>query len=95
MSIDLTVLETDNRLYAVWSGWEENANTDRTPQHLYIAEMENPWTISSNRVKISSPEESWERGTELAINEGPQVLENEDGEIFYYLLCKRILATCI
>lgn len=81
-AIDLTVLETDNRLYAVWSGWEENANTDRTPQHLYIAEMENPWTISSNRVKISSPEEEWETGTELAINEGPQVLRNEGGDIF-------------
>lgn len=81
-AIDLTVLEHNAQLYAIWSGWEENANTDRTPQHLYIAEMDNPWTISSNRVKISSPEESWEKGTELAINEGPQVLQNETGEVF-------------
>lgn len=80
-SIDLTVFEKDDQLYAVWSGWVENRETDKTPQHLYIAEMENPWTISSNRVKISSPVESWETGTELAINEGPQILEN-DRQIF-------------
>lgn len=81
-SIDLTVLEHENQLYGIWSGWEENEVTDSTPQHLYIAEMENPWTVSSNRVKISSPEEPWETGTELAINEGPQVLKNKENEVF-------------
>lgn len=81
-AIDLTPLQVDGQLYAIWSGWEENEDTDRTPQHLYIAEMENPWTISSNRMKISSPEESWETGTELAINEGPQILKNEEGDVF-------------
>lgn len=80
-SIDLTVLNHDDQLYAVWSGWEGNRDTDKTPQYLYIAEMENPWTISSNRVRISSPEESWETGTELAINEGPQILKNGE-EVF-------------
>lgn len=77
-AIDLTILEHKGILYGIWSGWEENATTDRTPQHLYIAEMENPWTISSNRVKISSPEEPWETGTELAINEGAEILKNGD-----------------
>lgn len=80
-SIDLTVFTKDKQLYAVWSGWKNNSDTDRTPQHLYIAEMENPWSISSNRVKISSPEEAWENGTELAINEAPQVLKN-NGQVF-------------
>lgn len=81
-AIDLTVFEHQSQRYAIWSGWEENRKTDKTPQHLYIAEMKNPWTISSNRVKISSPEEPWETGTELAINEGPQILKNEKGEVF-------------
>jgi len=81
-AIDLTVLELGDRLFAIWSGWEFNEDTDRTPQHLYIAEMENPWTISSDRVKISSPEEEWEKGTELAINEGPEILKNDDGDVF-------------
>lgn len=81
-AIDLTVLELNEQLYAIWSGWVENRDTDRTPQHLYIAEMENPWTISSNRVKLSSPEESWETGGELDLQEGPQILKNEDDDIF-------------
>lgn len=80
-AIDLTVGRIDGELYAIWSGWEENRDTDRTPQHLYIARMANPWTISSNRVRISSPEESWERGTELDLAEGPQLLQR-NGETF-------------
>jgi GH43 family beta-xylosidase len=73
-AIDLSIGRIGGQLYAVWSGWEENRDTDRTPQHLYIARMSNPWTISGDRVRISSPVESWERGTELDLNEGPQFL---------------------
>lgn len=80
-AIDLTTLVIDGQRYAIWSGWEENRDTDRTPQHLYIAPMENPWTISGNRVLLSSPVESWERGTELDLAEGPQVLQR-DGDTF-------------
>lgn len=83
-AIDLTVERIDGQLYAVWSGWEANADTDRTPQHLYIAEMANPWTISSDRVRISSPVESWERGTELDLNEGPQFLRHDDDLFIIY-----------
>src|SRR5690625_1605879 len=48
----------DGSLYFLWSGWE-NAN-DGMPQRTYIAPMSNPWTISGERVEISSPTESWE-----------------------------------
>ena len=75
-AIDLTVGELDGQRYAVWSGWEANAVTDRTSQHLYIATMSDPVTISSRRVKLSSPVESWERGTELDLQEGPTFLRN-------------------
>jgi GH43 family beta-xylosidase len=80
-AIDLTVTRLGGQLYAVWSGWEGNRSTDRTPQHLYIARMSDPWTISSDRVRISSPVESWERGTELDLNEGPEFLRRGD-EVF-------------
>ena len=81
-AIDLTVAELDGQLYAVWSGWEENTTvTDRTPQHLYIAEMSDPTTISSDRVKISSPTAPWEDGTELDLQEGPTFLLH-DGDVF-------------
>ena len=83
-AIDVTVHTINGQLYAVWSGWEENRDTDRTPQHLYIATMSDPETISSGRVRISSPVESWEQGTELDLNEGPQFLQNgEDLFIIY------------
>jgi GH43 family beta-xylosidase len=75
-AIDVTVHRIDGQLYAVWSGWEENRPTHVTPQHLYIARMSNPWTISSNRVRISSPVESWEIGTQLNLQEGPEFLVN-------------------
>ena len=80
-AIDVTVAQLNGQRYAVWSGWEENQPDDDTPQHLYIATMSNPWTISSDRVKISSPTQPWEQGTELDLNEGPQFLTH-DGEVF-------------
>jgi GH43 family beta-xylosidase len=83
-AIDLTVTHVGGQLYAVWSGWEANRSTDRTPQHLYIARMSDPWTISSNRVRISSPTETWERGTELDLNEGPEFLRRGDQLFIIY-----------
>ena len=80
-SIDLTVARLEGQLYAVWSGWEANRPDDATPQHLYIATMSNPWTISSDRVKISSPTQRWEDGAELDLNEGPTFLQH-GGEVF-------------
>jgi GH43 family beta-xylosidase len=34
-AIDLSPFRMNGQLYAVWSGWEENADTDKTKQHLY------------------------------------------------------------
>jgi GH43 family beta-xylosidase len=85
-AIDLTPLQIGNQLYAIWSGWKQNRDDDATTQHLYIAEMENPGTISSNRLLISSPVEAWETGNEVefSINEGPEVLKNEDNIFVIY-----------
>jgi GH43 family beta-xylosidase len=74
-AIDLTTAVVNGQRIALWSGWERDAATDRTPQHLYAAPMSNPYTISGSRVRISSPVEPWERGTELDLQEGPQVLQ--------------------
>lgn len=83
-AIDLTVGRIGAELYAVWSGWTANAATDRTPQHLYAAHMSNPFTIDGPRVKISSPVESWERGTELDLEEGPELLQNAGQTFIVY-----------
>jgi GH43 family beta-xylosidase len=74
-AIDGTVLQKeDNSLYFIWSGWPGDRNG---LQNLYIAPMSNPWTISGERVLLSTPEHSWESW----INEGPQVLQR-NGKIF-------------
>lgn len=83
-AIDMTVQSIGGQLYAVWSGWEENAPTHRTPQHTYIARMANPWTISSNRVKLSSPTAPWEVGTELSLQEGQEFLVNGERTFIVY-----------
>ncbi|OMF28079.1 hypothetical protein BK133_18865 [Paenibacillus sp. FSL H8-0548] len=77
-SIDGTVLETEDGMYFVWSGWEGDVNVR---QNLYIARMANPWTISGERVLLSTPDKSWELNGDPKINEGPQILKR-DGKIF-------------
>ncbi|QNF29842.1 family 43 glycosylhydrolase [Metabacillus elymi] len=78
-AIDGTILEYKNKLYFVWSGWEGDVNVS---QQLYIAPLENPWTISGDRVEISRPELNWELNGTPYINEGPQILKNKQGKVF-------------
>jgi GH43 family beta-xylosidase len=86
-AIDLTVFEYDKKLYAVWSGWIDQAPVDETPQHLFIAEMANPYTTKGVRTKISSPDQSWETGGPLDLEEGPEVLMNK-GNLFIIYSCR-------
>lgn len=86
-AIDFTILNLKGKLYGIWSGWEQNAVTDATPQHLYIAPMKNPYTLSGPRMKISSPTEVWETGGPLNLNEGPEVLKNRD-QVFIIYSCR-------
>lgn len=86
-AIDLTVFEHGGKRYATWSGWK---NYNNEQQSIYIAEMENPWTMRSERALISEPQYSWELQGKvpvewqkntgeppyLRINEGPQALQN-------------------
>jgi arylsulfatase len=75
-AIDMNVFEWRGKLYAVWSGWEQRASTDKTQQNLYIAEMQTPWLISTPRTLLSRPDRTWETGGPLDLNEGPEVLVN-------------------
>ncbi|HEY8504121.1 MAG TPA: family 43 glycosylhydrolase, partial [Gemmataceae bacterium] len=71
-AIDGTVLEAGGKLYFLWSGWE---GCEDIRQDLYIAPMQNPWTLAGPRVEISRPTFAWEmRGAPPTVNEGPQVL---------------------
>lgn len=70
-AIDGTVFNYGGQNYFVWSGWD---TTNGNVQNLYIATMSNAWTLSSSRVCISEPTNSWEKSGSSSINEGPQVL---------------------
>jgi GH43 family beta-xylosidase len=83
-SIDMTVGRIAGRHYAVWSGWTAPAATDKTAQQLYIAPLENPWTISANRVLLSAPDAEWERGPQLDLQEGPEILQRGGDVLVVY-----------
>lgn len=83
-AIDLTVGKIKNQLYAVWSGWDKNEKSQKTKQYLYIAKMTDPVTISSERVKISGPEEAWETGGPLDLNEGAQFIFHDKDVFLIY-----------
>ncbi len=84
-----------SRQYILWSGWQKQ-RTETETQCIFIAEMENPWTLKSERVLISKPELEWERqwinpdGSRSAypifVNENPQayVSPNEKNIIVTY-----------
>jgi len=73
-AIDLTVQEIGGQLYAMWSGWARDTTSDKTPQALYAARMSGPTEIATNRVRITAPTASWERGPKLDLEEGPEFL---------------------
>jgi GH43 family beta-xylosidase len=91
-AIDLTVHKYKGKLYAAWSGWE---NYNNVQQNIYIAELENPWTMKGDRVLVSTPNFEWEQHGKvplewqkatgeppvLYVNEGPEFLQNGD-ELF-------------
>jgi GH43 family beta-xylosidase len=81
-AIDGTIFQKqDGSLYFIWSGWEGTVNVS---QHLYIAPMSNPYTISGTPVEISRPELDWELNGTPTINEGPEVLVHGDNVFVIY-----------
>lgn len=83
-AIDGSVFEHHGELYFLWSGWEKPTREIETA-NIYIAHMANPWTIDSERVRLSTPEFDWERqwkypgvagpNMPVYVNEGPQFLK--------------------
>lgn len=79
-AIDASVVQAKDRLYLVYSGTPEDHMPYEKPQRIYIAEMENPWTLKTGRVEISAPDLIWER-IGGPVNEGPIALYH-DNQIF-------------
>lgn len=74
--------------YLLWSGWE-NRRKETETQCIYIAKMQNPWTLSSERVMLSKPDLEWERqwinpngdrsNYPIFVNENPEAFVTPDG----------------
>jgi GH43 family beta-xylosidase len=78
-AIDGLVMDYQDKLYFVWSGWEGDVNI---AQNTYIAPMSDPLTISGPRVLLSEPVLEWEKaGGPPYINEGHSIL-HKDGRVF-------------
>lgn len=89
-AIDASVFENKGKLYLIWAGWEGDENGQ---QNIYIANLKNPWTISGDRVKISSPVYGWEKYGDLHdaanpphvnVNEGPEILKHNNKLFLIY-----------
>ncbi|WP_379133975.1 family 43 glycosylhydrolase [Paenibacillus sp. sgz500958] len=81
-AIDGLVMEHEQKLYFVWSGWEGDVNE---AQNTYIAPMSDPLTISGPRVLLSEPDLDWEKaGGPPYINEGHSILHKDDRVFIIY-----------
>ncbi|SFL68460.1 Beta-xylosidase, GH43 family [Gracilibacillus orientalis] len=74
-SLDATTFEHQGKRYLVWAQKVDNDQIS----NLYIAEMENPWTIKK-QVLLSTPEYDWEV-IGFDVNEGPAMIK-DDKKIF-------------
>lgn len=78
-AIDASVFEYNGKMYLLWSGWQGDTDGE---QDIFIAQLSDPWTITGNRVLISSPTYAWEKnGAPPLVNEGPEIIKNS-GKVF-------------
>ncbi len=76
-AIDATVFENKGSQYVVYSGTPLDKLPNEKPQNLYIAKLENPWTIVGERVEISVPDQAWEI-IGGPVNEGPALVKRNN-----------------
>jgi GH43 family beta-xylosidase len=78
-AIDANVFSFNGSNYMTWSG---HSTVSDLTQRIYIARMENPWTLASGRTEVSTPTLSWEKfGAPPAVDEGPEVIQNPAGNL--------------
>lgn len=76
-ALDATSFELNDKLYYVWAQKDPEIKGN---SNLYIAEMENPWTLKTAPVMLSKPEFDWETKI-FWVNEGPAILKR-NGKVF-------------
>lgn len=76
-SLDGTVFEHKGSYYYIWA---EKVGVGKMISNLYIARMENPYTLKTAQVLLSSPDYEWER-EDFWVNEGPAIIK-KNGRIY-------------
>jgi GH43 family beta-xylosidase len=70
-ALDATSYVRDGVQYLIWAQIDHAIPGN---SNLYIARMENPWTLATPAVLLTKPEYDWET-VRFAVNEGPSVLD--------------------
>ena len=76
-TIDASVLQLNGSLYLLFAG---RIGSD---QRIYIAPMQDPWTLSGDRVLLSAPTYGWERENRN-VNQGPAALQHNGKTFIVY-----------
>lgn len=76
-SLDTHVFENKGEWYCVWA---EKVSVGKQISNLYIAKMENGYTLKTVQVLLTTPDYDWER-IGFWVNEGPGTIK-KDGKIF-------------
>ncbi|WP_145599883.1 glycoside hydrolase family 43 protein [Yersinia frederiksenii] len=71
-SLDATHFEHNGKHYYLWAQKDPEIQGN---SNLYLAEMENPWTLKGEPVMLSKPELPWET-IGFWVNEGPAVIKH-------------------
>ena len=90
-SLDATVFENKGEWYYVWA---EKVGVGKQISNLYIAKMENGYTLKTVQVLLTTPDYDWER-VGFWVNEGPGVIRH-DGKLFLtYSASETGIAYCV
>lgn len=73
-SLDATVFENNGVMYFVWA---EKEGVNPCVSNLYIAKMETPTKLKTERVLLTTPDYEWEK-VGFWVNEGPFILKKNN-----------------
>ncbi|MGN0428380.1 MAG: family 43 glycosylhydrolase [Agathobacter sp.] len=76
-SLDATVFENKGEWYYIWA---EKVGVGKQISNLYIAKMENAYTLKTVQVLLTTPDYDWER-VGFWVNEGPGIIR-KGGRIY-------------
>jgi GH43 family beta-xylosidase len=78
--LDASILQLNGRVYYIWA---QKDGSIRGNSNIYIAEMDNPWTLKTDPVMLTRPEYDWECSV-IPVNEGPAALVHDDRVFITY-----------